>query len=63
MAIKKRMSIAEYAMHRWMVEHGFSDDHFTLSVSGNEGVISNRYGDVIGLGYDSAKERVYVIKD
>lgn len=56
--IKGCKTIAEYAFRRWMAAQEFADGYFTLEVTGNEGVITDRAGDTLLLVYDS--ERKYV---
>lgn len=60
MTIKGCRSIAEYAMLRWMCEHGFADKYFTLEVSGHDGIIRDKAGDTLEITYDGDAMCVYV---
>lgn len=60
MGIKGAKTIAEYAMKRWAVEQGFVMEHFTLTVSGNNGKLEDRHGDSIMLVYDRETKTVHV---
>ncbi len=51
-------TIAEYAFRRWMAENGFANGHFTLKVTGNEGIIKDSSGDTLRLTYDSETKMV-----
>ncbi len=60
MTIKGCKSIAEYAMRQWMADHNFVSGYFTLEVSGNNGVITDKNGDILNLVYDNQKKCVCV---
>ncbi len=60
MAIKRWESIAEYAMRRWMEDHGFIGGCFSLVISGNEGIVRDTEGSTLILEYDSHNRCVYV---
>lgn len=60
MVIKGAKTIAEYAMKRWAAEQGFVMEHFTLTVSGNNGKLEDRHGDSIMLVYDRETKTVHV---
>lgn len=59
MTIKGCKSIAEYAMRRWMADHNFVSGYFTLEVTGNEGIITDKTGESIKLVYDTSDKCVY----
>lgn len=60
MTIKGCKSIAEYAIRRWMREHGFVEEYFSLEMDGASGVLKDNNGDTLTLVYDSTEKCVYV---
>lgn len=60
MAIKGTKSIAEYAIRKWMAEHGFMLDYFTVTMAGSCATVMDGNGDTLELRYDSDTKTVFV---
>lgn len=60
MIIKGAETIAEYAIMKWAIEHGFAMEKFALIMDGNEGKLEDRHGDSIVLVYDKETKSVHV---
>ena len=59
MAIKGAKTIAEFAIRQWMQEHNFVMGCFTLSMNGNEGVITDEANETLTVVYDPGTKQVY----
>lgn len=57
--IKSCKSIAEYAMRKWMADHDFAIGCFTLEITGNEGIVTDKTGESIRLVYNTSDKCVY----
>lgn len=53
MAVKGAKTIAEYAIKKWLLDQGFVMECFSLSINGNEAVLT----------YDSDTKSVQVKED
>lgn len=60
--IKGCKTIAEYAFRRWMAAQEFADGYFTLEVTGDKGIITDRTGETLFLKYDSGERCVYAME-
>lgn len=64
---KKKMkgckTIAEYAVKKWMEQHGFSMDEFTVSMDGNDATITDQAGGSLAVRYDSATGQVAEVEE
>ena len=60
MKIKGAKTIAEYAIRRWLIEQGFSMEHFELSMDEKEGKLIDQNGDSMILVYDPGEKSVYI---
>lgn len=58
--IKGCKSIAEYAFRRWMADHDFVGNYFSLEVAGNKALIKDEAGNTLGLVYDSVEKCVNI---
>lgn len=56
---KDAMTIAEYAIKKWLYSQGFAMEHFAVKMNGNEAVVSDRNGDELVLVYDRDLKIVY----
>lgn len=59
MAVKGARTIAEYAIRKWLTEEGFEMEHFTLTMDGNEGKLTDRNGAGMTLVYEPSRS-VYI---
>lgn len=59
MTVKGAKSVAELAIRRHLAELGIPMKHFTLSMDGRVGVLTDENGDSITLEYDSVRKVVY----
>ncbi len=62
-AVKGAKTIAEYAIRRWLLEQGFVIEHFSLSLDGNIGVLTDRNNDALTLVYEPDIRSVRVKED
>lgn len=58
--IKGCKTIAEYAIRRWLIEHNFEINCFTLTVDGNRGLLEDSNKDTLFLVYNKDTRTVSV---
>lgn len=58
--IRGAKTIAEYAIRKWMEDHGFIMCHFKLTMNGNEAMIEDENHDTMSLVYDGGTKTVYI---
>lgn len=58
MAIKGAKTVAEYAIMQWMMDQHFDMEYFTLSMSGNKGIIKDRTNDTLSVVYNPGTKKV-----
>lgn len=58
--IKGAKTIAEYAIRKWLQDQNFVMSCFSLSISGNEGILKDSNNDTMTLVYDSSSRTVCV---
>ena len=63
MAIRGAKTIAEYAIRRWMAEHNFVIENFTLTMDENIGTLQDHRGESMMLVYDPVTKMVSVKED
>lgn len=63
MVVKRAKTIAEYAIRKWLLDQGFVMECFSLSMNGNEAVLTDRNNDTLILVYDSDAKSVQVKED
>lgn len=56
--MKRCKTIAEYAVKKWMEQHGFIMDEFTVSMDGNDATITDQAGGSLTVRYDPATRQV-----
>lgn len=59
MAMEGAKSIAEFAIRRYLTELGIPMKHYTLSMDGRVGTLTDKNGDSITLEYDNRRKAVY----
>lgn len=52
MAIKGAVSIAEYAIRKWMDDQGFVPEYFGVKMEGRIATITDGRGDTLRVRYD-----------
>lgn len=60
MILRGCRTIAEYAIRRWMAQQGFAEGYFILQMVGEEGIITDKNGDMLTLVYNHEEKCVYV---
>ena len=58
MIIRGCKTIAEYAVRQWMDSNGFVRGNFTVTMDGNDAVITDRAGSSLAVRYDPATGQV-----
>lgn len=58
MRIMDAKTISEYAIKKWMNQEGFQEGYFTLEMSGDEGKIKDRSGDILKVRYNRSTRNV-----
>lgn len=61
MAIKNARTIAEYVIRKWLDDNHFDMDWFQLEMNGEDGILTDRSGDVLKLRYDKHSKKVIVL--
>lgn len=51
-------TIAEYAIKKWMHDNGFVMSEFSVNISGNNGIITDKVGDILMVEYDRETKSV-----
>lgn len=58
--VRGAKKIAEYAIRRWLYDHEFVMECFSLTMMDDRGVLKDSNNDTLTLVYDSEEKRVYV---
>lgn len=60
MAITRAKTIAEYSIVKWLIAQNLALECFTLTMSGNEGTLEDKFGESMVLVYDPDEKSVYI---